>query len=47
MRNVVVISHVAPNSFLPKYLKRKATLRGGIPSLRVAWKIKLAFKVKL
>jgi hypothetical protein len=47
MRNVIVISYIAPNSFSLKCLKYKATLRRGIPPLRVAWKIKLAFKVKL
>jgi hypothetical protein len=47
MRGIVVISYIAPNSFSLKCLKCKAALRGGIPPLKVAWKIKLTFRVKL
>jgi hypothetical protein len=36
MRNVIVIGHVAPNSFSLKCLKCKAALKGGIPPLRAA-----------
>jgi hypothetical protein len=35
MYSVIVISHVAPNSFSLKCLKCKATLKGGIPPLKV------------
>jgi hypothetical protein len=47
MHSIVVISYVALNSFLPKCLKCKAALRGGIPPLKATWKIRLTFKVKL
>jgi hypothetical protein len=36
MRGIVVISHVALNSFSLKCLKCKVTLRRGIPFLRAA-----------
>jgi hypothetical protein len=36
MRNIVIVNHVAPNSFSLKCLKRKAALRGGIPPLKAA-----------
>jgi hypothetical protein len=36
MRGVIVISYMALNNFSLKYLKCKATLRRGIPPLRVA-----------
>jgi hypothetical protein len=45
MHSVIVISYIV--RFLLKCLKYKATLRGEIPPLKAAWKIKLAFKVKL
>jgi hypothetical protein len=36
MHSVIIVSYMALNSFLLKCLKYKATLRGGIPLLRVA-----------
>jgi hypothetical protein len=36
MRNVIVISYIALNSFSLKCLKYKATLKGGIPPLKAA-----------